>query len=183
MKIITQKRISDAYRDSSGWASFLLAAADSSCSLSLSTAWAFFSSSEKFCLLTFWAPRPPFLEANYKEKQHECICSILNGKNQVTVHTVFLAAAGFFLIRDESSGKPQDKMSLQALKKRNYFKTITPTWICFWGGTQQVHTWTLLCLIWKHKYEFEQKVGLNIAYINYYHFCHPLFEQLRSSLT
>lgn len=108
-KTIKHNRSGKAYRDSSGWAFFLFAAADSSCSLSLSTAWAFFSSSEKFCVLTFWAPRPPFLEANYKEMQHQCICSVWDRRNNATVHTVFLAAAGFFLIRDGSSGKAQDR--------------------------------------------------------------------------
>lgn len=59
----------NTHTDSSGWSFFLVAAADSSASLSLSTALAFFSNSEKSCLLTFWAPRPPFLAANYKETQ------------------------------------------------------------------------------------------------------------------
>lgn len=108
-KIIKHNRSGKAYMDSSGWAFFLLEAADSSCSLSLSTAWAFFSSSEKFRVLTFWAPRPPFLEANYKETQHQCLCSTWDGRSDATVHTVFLAAAGFFLIRDGSSGKTQDR--------------------------------------------------------------------------
>lgn len=57
-----------SYTDSSGVIFFLTAAPEvSSFSLSLSAAWAFFSSSEKLWLLTFWAPRPPFFEANYKQ--------------------------------------------------------------------------------------------------------------------
>lgn len=62
----------NTHMDSSGLLLFLVEAEASSCSLILSTAWAFFSSSEKLLLLTFWAPRPPFLEANCSNTSSEC---------------------------------------------------------------------------------------------------------------
>lgn len=42
---------------------------------------------------------------------------------------------------------------------------MAPTWVCFGRSTQQVHTWSLLCVTWKHKQFCEQGIWLNIVYV------------------
>lgn len=144
--------------DSSDWIFFLTAASASSLSLSLSTAWAFFSSSEKLLLLTFWAPRPPFLEASCKQAQGSTKC--LNVFHTIRTWEEYIPFSWQRLASSSEErtalGRSEGRWSYTSYSFKmdeSAREEHTPTWVCFRRGTQHVHTGTFLgitCMVWIH---------------------------------
>lgn len=99
-------QISLAHVRSSAWL-FLL---ELICPCSFSSAWALFCWAEKLSLLTFWAPRPAFLEPVWFTAKHthtrsyDCLSLISVSFTGLHIKlTAFLAALAFFLKSDDGS--------------------------------------------------------------------------------